>query len=76
MTLSVCEGLSERLAELLHPDGLRVTAMLTVLNQKVHPDSMITSPRCLEECPLTDLLFAVVFFLLWVFLSASRDELK
>lgn len=49
---------AECLAELLHPNKLRVTAMLMVLNQKMHPDPMITSPGCCQECPLTDLVSA------------------
>lgn len=30
--------------------------MLTVLNQKMQPDPVITSSGCCQECPLTDLL--------------------
>lgn len=38
------------------PNELHVAAMLTVLNQKIQPDPVITSSGCCQECPLTDLL--------------------
>lgn len=66
MTLSGCEGLSERLAELSRPNKLRVTAMLTVLNQKMHQYPMI-------PCPLTDLLFSLFFGVFFVSLKRQAE---
>lgn len=77
VTLSGCEGLTECLAELLHPNKLHVTAMLTVLNQKMHPDPMITSLGGCQECPLTDPLYTVFCLALGgIFVSHWQDRLK
>lgn len=42
VTLSSCEGLAQRLAELLHPNKLRVMAPLTVLDQEEKKKKSIT----------------------------------